>query len=99
MLQEFRIHIEADHASRRANALPQRPSDAARSTPDIETRPTLAHTDQVQHSLRIHRHGGTLDSQARYFSSTRLDWITAGESFGHWISPRVARLRLQPRLD
>src|SRR5512144_2379852 len=81
--QKGGIHIKTDHASGRANPLAQQTSDPAWSAANVDTRPTLAHTDQFEHALGIRRHGGTLDMQTLNFPATRLDRVAAGESFHH----------------
>ncbi len=75
MFQESGIHVETDYTSRRADSLAQRPGNPAWSAPNIEARPTLPHTDQVQHSIRIQLQSGTLDGQALYFSKNVIPFI------------------------
>src|SRR5262245_15197695 len=104
MSQKGSIHIKTDHAPGRANPLAQQTSYPAWPAANVDTRPTLAHTDQIEHALGIRRHSGALDMQTLNFPAARLDRVAARESFHHrrlsFLSgPLPSKFRFTPNSD
>jgi hypothetical protein len=78
VIKKNRICIEADDASRRADALAQQGGYSARTAADIETVPTRTDANLIQHDRAIGCHGRTLNMEAFDLAVAALDRVVTG---------------------
>jgi hypothetical protein len=77
VLEEVRVLVEPDDLSCHTDTSAERPGDAARAAPEIETSPAFAHADEIEHDLDIARERRALDVQALDLAGAAFNRVAA----------------------
>jgi hypothetical protein len=94
VLEERQVHVEPEDAVAPSDPLAQQPGDPVGPAADIEARPALGDTDEIEHSCRVGCHGGALNVQALDLAAAALDRVIARIELRHGTAPAEAQRTL-----